>query len=75
MDLSELLCALSTRAMRALDDLERDPFDAESHAERFQKAWRLTLAVRDIARTRILDGDSELDADTARLIVKYREME
>ncbi len=36
-ELSELLGALSTRAGSALDDLERDPFDAESHAERFRR--------------------------------------
>jgi hypothetical protein len=73
-ELSRLLSELSTRADRALDDLERDPFDPAAHAEKYQTAWRLTLAVRDVAQTPVLDDDHKLNSATAKLFVTYREM-
>lgn len=73
-ELRSLLRGLSKRAVEALDLLESEPFDAQAHAERFQHALALVLAVRDVAATPIIDAEGELSERSANLTVKYRPM-
>lgn len=72
-ELSQLLAQLVSRAVGSLAHLEQEPFDPERHAERFRRAMALTLAVRDMAATPILTSDGELNSETERLLIKYRE--
>jgi hypothetical protein len=72
-ELSGLLGEVVSRAESALDHLEQEAFDPDRHADRFQRAMTLTLAVRDIAATAILTEAGELNGDTDRLLIKYRE--
>ncbi|MGW7568968.1 hypothetical protein ACWGJV_22155 [Streptomyces tendae] len=71
-ELRELLAALTFRGREALDLLESEPFDAVSHAERFQRAMSLVMAVRDVATTPIVDAGGELDERSANITIKYR---
>lgn len=67
-----LLHGLRERGVAALDDLESEPFDPAIHAERFQRALTLVLAVRDVTQTQILTGKGEISDESAGLTVKYR---
>lgn len=73
-ELSELLAGLSERAIAALDLLESEPFDPTVHAERFQQAMTLVMAVRDVAATPIIDADGTVSDQSANITVKYRPM-
>ncbi|MFH8973579.1 hypothetical protein [Streptomyces sp. NPDC017890] len=71
-ELHELLADLTFRGLEALDSLESEPFDPLSHAERFQRAMTLVMAVRDVATARIVDAEGELDERSSNLTIKYR---
>ncbi|KSZ58794.1 hypothetical protein Z045_09120 [Rhodococcus pyridinivorans KG-16] len=73
-ELRSVLGTLTVKAVAALDVLESEPFDARAHASRFQKAMALSVAVRDVAATPILDEDGELTENSANLTVRYRPM-
>ena len=73
-ELKTLLTELIERAVAALDLLESEPFDAVSHASRFQQAMTLAVAVRDVAAAPIVDAEGELTEQSANLTVKYRRM-
>lgn len=71
-ELNELLDKLVVRGSSALDLLESEPFEPSHHAARFQQALTLTLAVRDIASTQIVDESGDLNAEAATVQVRYR---
>jgi len=73
-ELSSVLSELTQRAIDALDVLESEPFDPPKHAERFQRAMRLVVAVKDIAAASIIDDAGDLTEESAALTVKYRNM-
>ncbi|MFD6881487.1 hypothetical protein [Rhodococcus sp. NPDC060084] len=73
-ELRDLLRTLTTKAVAALDLLDSEGFDPRVHASRFQKAMALTVAVRDVAATPVLDEDGELTEDSAKVAVRYRPM-
>lgn len=73
-ELGDTLRALTTQAVAALDVLESEPFEPTSHAERFQRALTLVMAVRDVAATPVVNADGELGERSANLTVKYRPM-
>lgn len=73
-ELSSVLSELTERAVAALDVLESEPFDPPKHAERFQRAIRLVVAVKDIAVAPIIDDAGDLTEESADLTVKYRTM-
>ena len=72
-ELGRLLAEMVRRGSRAIDDLEREPFDPTAHAEQFQHAMRLTLAVRDLVGTAVVTDAGELNHETEQLLFKYRE--
>jgi hypothetical protein len=74
-ELSVTLRELVRRAQAAMHELEQVQFDAVEHAEMFRRTLRLVLAVRDFCTVPILDRDGELNSETERLIIKYRESE
>lgn len=67
-----LLSQLVGRATSALDLLESEPFDPAHHAARFQQAWTLTMAVRDVASTHVVDESGDLNEEAATFKVRYR---
>jgi hypothetical protein len=71
-ELETLLGQLVVRATSALDLLESEPFDTARHAARFQQALTLTVAVRDVASTQVVDGSGDLNEETATFKVRYR---
>lgn len=73
-ELVDLLQRLRTRAVIALDNLEREQFDPDLHTERFQLALSLVMAVRDVATTAVVDGTGEVNDETEELKVRYRPM-
>lgn len=73
-ELRSLLEGLSLRAVAALDDLEAQPFDPTEHAEQFQKAMVLVVAVRDTATAPIITSDGDLSDESAGLTIKYRSL-
>lgn len=77
-ELSGLLDALVGRALQALAALERvestgGGFEPQRDALIFQEAIGLTVAVRDVAATPVLDESGSLNERTASLKVKYKE--
>ena len=73
-ELSNVLTGLTGRAVIAIDLLESESFDPRLHAERFQRAVKLAVAVKDVAAAPVLDESGELTEESARLTVKYRQM-
>ncbi|OBB44190.1 hypothetical protein [Mycolicibacterium fortuitum] len=73
-ELRSLLGDLRGRAVAALDLLESEPFDAKTHAPRFQRAMTLAMAVRDVAASPVVDEAGDLTEESAKLSVKYRAM-
>ncbi|MGB3520650.1 MAG: hypothetical protein WBA50_04160 [Mycobacterium sp.] len=73
-EVSSVLNALAERGIAALDRLESEPFDPQKHAERFQKAIVLALAVRDMVAVPVVDEDGELSDESSNMKVKYRAM-
>lgn len=72
VELVDLLDKLVGRGSVALDLLESEPFNPKRHAARFQQALTLTMAVRDIATTQVVDESGRLNEETARFKVRYR---
>jgi len=73
-ELSCVLSDLNVRAVDALDVLESEPFDAQKHADRFQRAMTLAMGVRDVAAAPVVDEAGDLAEESANLTVKYRAM-
>lgn len=73
-ELGELLNEFIVRGTNALDMLESEPFDPERHAARFQQALVLTMAVRDIAATPVVDETGGLNPETADFRLRYRNL-
>lgn len=73
-ELSAVLGTLKLRAVEALDLLESEPFDPPAHAERFQRAMGLVIAVKDVAEAPVIDDSGDLSEQSANLKVKYRAM-
>ena len=73
-ELGTLLARLRSRAVAALDLLESEPFQPDAHAERFQRAMNLVMAVRDVAATPVVDASGELTEHSENLTIKYRPM-
>ena len=73
-ELSQLLTELVPRAVDALTELEKGMFKTKTHARRFQTAIAWTTAVRDLTSAPIIDEDGELNSETGRLLIKYREL-
>ena len=73
-ELSSVLGDLTTRAAAALNHLESEPFDPPVHAERFQRAMNLVVAVRDVASAPVIDSSGDLTEQSGILTVKYRAM-
>ncbi|MER7007780.1 hypothetical protein ABT297_32715 [Dactylosporangium sp. NPDC000555] len=66
------LAWLAARASKAIDALGDGPLDPAIHGDRFELAWSLVKAVQQVAVAPVADENSNLDADTGRLIFKYR---
>lgn len=73
-ELRSLMTGLRTRALVALDELESEPFEPAIHAQRFQRAMILVMAVRDTATTPVLTSDGDLSDESAGLKIKYRSL-
>jgi hypothetical protein len=71
-ELERLLGQLVVRATPALDLLESEPFDPAHHAARFQQALTLTMAVRDVASTQVVDESGDLNEETVTFKLSYR---
>lgn len=71
-ELHGLLSELVARSTAALDLLESEAFDADRHGDRFRRAVSLTVAVRDLAATPVVDSHGELNEKTGAFTIKYR---
>lgn len=71
-EMVSLLGSLVERAQAALEELEAVDFDPQLHAEQFQKAMLLTLGVRDMASTALVDDEGQLNEGTATFAIKYK---
>ena len=71
--LGSVLTDLQARAVTALKELESEEFDAEKHTARFQRAIVLTLAVREVLNTHIIDESGTLTIESSNIVVKYQD--
>jgi hypothetical protein len=78
-ELSGLLANLMDRAtdaigtLEAIEGLDEAGFQADLHAGEFQEAMGLTIAVRDVAGTPVVEEDGKLNRQTAKMKIKYKE--
>lgn len=73
-ELSDLLKRLVAAGVDALDILESEEFVPEQHVDRFQRAIALTMAIRDVAATPVVDGAGGVNDKTEDFAVRYRPM-
>lgn len=73
-ELEMLLDQLVVRATSALDQLESEPFRPEEHAIPFQQSLTLTMAVRDVAATPVVDASGDLNEATSTFKLRYRNL-
>lgn len=71
-EIRDLLGGLVSRAVETLDLLESEPFDPAVHAERFQVAMTMVMAVRDVASATIVNTEGNLDDRSEDLTVRYK---
>lgn len=71
-EMVSILGSLVSRAELALEELEAVDFDPHKHATEFQKAMLLTLGVRDMASTALVDDEGRVNKGTATFAVKYK---
>lgn len=71
-EMVSILESIVERAEVALDELEAVDFDPRLHANQFQKALHLTLGVRDMASTALIDDEGHLNEGTATFAIKYK---
>lgn len=71
-ELETLLDQLVLRASAALDRLESAPFNPKEHAIPFQHSLTLTMAVRDVASTPVVDESGDLNEATSTVRLRYR---
>lgn len=74
-ELDGVLDNVAQRGTEALDELESmEPFDPDAHAGTFRQALSFAIAVRDIVAVQVLDANGDVDAETERLLVLYRDI-
>jgi len=73
-ELETLLDQLVLRASAALDRLEAAPFNPKEHAIPFQHSLTLTMAVRDVASTPVVDESGDLNEATSTFRLRYRNL-
>lgn len=74
-ELDGVLENVARRGTEALDELESmEPFDPDAHAGTFRQALSFAIAVRDIVAVPVLDANGDVDAETERLLVLYRDI-
>lgn len=73
-ELARLLDQLVVRATAALDQLESEPFQPEEHATLFQHSLILTMAVRDVAATPVVDESGDLNEEASTFRLRYRNL-
>lgn len=71
-ELTTVLDDLESRAVAALDELEREEFDRDLHTVELSNALRLAFAVRDVLTTPVLDESGALSTGSSRIILTYR---
>ena len=73
-EVSGVLGEFVSRALEALTVLESLEFDPEQHATEFQRALSMTFGVRDLCTVPLIGEDGQMNSDTIRLVLKYKEM-
>ncbi|SFE51856.1 hypothetical protein [Blastococcus tunisiensis] len=73
-EVSGVLAGLVGRSQDALCALEQLDFDPKQHGTELQRAMTLTRAVRDVCTVPLVAEDGQLNSDTTRLVVEYKEM-
>lgn len=70
------LVSRAAAAIHTLEDLERAAggFSSRDHVGEFQRAMGLTVGVRDVASTPMVDDNGDLNPQIARMKVKYRRL-
>lgn len=71
-ELWKILESLTSRAIVALNLLESESFDPETHAARFQQSLQLALSVKDVATAPIVDEAGEVSKEYSDLRIRYR---
>lgn len=73
-ELEEILGRLARRATDALNVLESEEFDPESHGIRLQQAWNLSKAVGEVASAQIIGDDGGVSEASQALVFRYRQL-
>ncbi|RBY91062.1 hypothetical protein [Blastococcus sp. TF02A-30] len=74
-EVSGVLAGLVERAEDALTALEQiDDFDWKQHTPEFQRGLSLTRAVRNLSSAPLIAEDGQMNSDTTRMVLEYKEM-
>ncbi|QNG35563.1 hypothetical protein F1C76_02135 [Geodermatophilaceae bacterium NBWT11] len=68
-----VLSQLVQRGVAALDALDALDFGSGMHAPDFERAMTLVLAVREICSLQLLGEDGQINSESMRMILSYRE--
>ncbi len=71
-ELSGLVHKLESRAMRALDEMESQPFDRKRDASKFQQVALLIKALAEIMKTPVLNEEGNLNPALLTITAKYQ---
>ncbi len=64
--------SLNTRAVEGLNQLESQPFDSKTDAEKFQQVALLMKGLVEILKTPVLNSEGKLNLGTVTILEKYR---
>ncbi len=71
-ELSGILGDLTTRGTAALDELESEPFEPALHADRFQRAFVLAKAVKDVVSTPLMDDEGTPTTESHTIVTRWK---
>ncbi|GAB1539902.1 hypothetical protein NUACC21_25700 [Scytonema sp. NUACC21] len=71
-ELKGIFESLNTRAVAGLNELESQPFDSKSDAEKFQQVAMVMKGLVEILKTPVLNSEGKLNTGTVTIIEKYR---
>ena len=71
-ELSGLVHKLESRAMRALDEMESQPFDRKRDASKFQQVALLIKALAEIMKTPVVNEEGNLNPALLTITANYQ---
>ncbi|XWK86221.1 MAG: hypothetical protein U7127_18600 [Phormidium sp.] len=73
-ELKRVFESLNSRAIEGLNQLESQPFDAKTDAEKFQQVALLMKGLVEILKTPVMNSEGKINLGTVTILEKYRNL-